>query len=81
MGHNRTFGKWFKLNHGELPDFLSQRTFQQSLEGANTGWDFKKHQYPDMWIDPKDSFVFTINAGEITSSQDFSAGVALRFAR
>ena len=81
LGHNRTFGKWFKLNHGELPDFLSQRTFQQSLEGANTGWDFKKHQYPDMWIDPKDSFVFTINAGEITSSQDFSAGVALRFPR
>lgn len=34
-----------------------------------------------MWIDPKDSFVVTINAGEIVPSADFSAGVTLRFPR
>ena len=77
----RDFGKWFKLDYGELPTFLSRRTYQYSGEAIDTGWAYKKHHYPDMWIDPKDSFVLTINAGEIVSSSDFSAGVTLRFPR
>ena len=78
---SRNFGKWFSLDYGKLPDFLSQRTYQQSEEGANTGWQIKKHHYPDMWINPKDSFVLNINAGEIVSTKDFSSGVGLRFPR
>jgi len=36
---------------------------------------------PDMWIHPDDSFILTINAGEIVVSDTFSAGVTLRFPR
>jgi hypothetical protein len=78
---SRDFGKWFKLDSGKLPNFLSQRTFQHSDEAVLTGWKCKKHHYPDLWIDPKDSFVLTINAGEIVTTLDFSAGLSLRFPR
>ncbi len=77
----RNFGKWFRLDYGVLPDFLSQRTFQHSVNAVNSGWKIKKTHYPDLWINPEDSFVLTINAGEITKSTDFSAGVCLRFPR
>ena len=77
----RDFGKWFKLSNGAIPDFISQRTFQHSDKAVNSGWKFKKEHYPDMWIHPQDSFVLTINAGELNGSKDFSAGVCLRFPR
>lgn len=74
-------GKWFKeQEHGKsLPDFISKRSFQQGCDGR--GWKFQKKQYPDFWIHPDDSVVLTVNAGEITISDDFSAGVTLRFPR
>jgi hypothetical protein len=74
-------GKWFKeQEHGKsLPDFISKHSYQQGCEG--TGWKFQKKQYPDFWIHPEDSVVLTVNAGEITISDDFSAGVTLRFPR
>lgn len=74
-------GKWFKeREHGKsLPDFISKRSYQQGREGQ--GWKFQKKQYPDFWIHPEDSVVLTVNAGEITISDDFSAGVTLRFPR
>jgi len=80
-GQDRQFGKWFKLNYGTLPDFISERSFQNSEQATTDGWKFKKQNYPDLWIRPEDSFVLTINSGEITSSSDYSAGVVLRFPR
>lgn len=78
------YGKWFKAaNHGRsLPDFISQRSYQRSMGGDDQGWKFDRStKYPDLWIQPEDSFVLTINAGEIVSSDSFSAGVTLRFPR
>eukprot|EP00551_Chaetoceros_affinis_P009061 CAMPEP_0203676496 /NCGR_PEP_ID=MMETSP0090-20130426/24732_1 /ASSEMBLY_ACC=CAM_ASM_001088 /TAXON_ID=426623 /ORGANISM="Chaetoceros affinis, Strain CCMP159" /LENGTH=103 /DNA_ID=CAMNT_0050543053 /DNA_START=177 /DNA_END=484 /DNA_ORIENTATION=- len=69
---SRDFGKWFRSN--KTPDFISERTFQHSKEGTMSGWKCKKTQIPDMWIHPDDSFVLNINAGEIVTSIDFSAG-------
>ncbi len=76
---SRDFGKWFKS--GRLPEFISERTYQYSKEAAASGWKFKKEHFPDMWIHPDDSFVLNVNAGEIVTSTDFSAGCTLRFAR
>jgi len=75
------FGNWFKGNGQSLPDFISTRSFQRNMNSDSIGWKFKRMHYPDLWIRPKDSFIFTINAGEIVSSQDYSAGVTLRFPR
>ena len=76
-------GKWFKMpNHGkDVPGFISMKSYQRSMDGDLDGWKSKKVQYPDLWIEPEDSFVLTINAGEIVSSNDYSAGVTLRFPR
>lgn len=38
----RNFGKWFRLDYGTIPNFISRRTCQQSKDGANTGWSCKK---------------------------------------
>ena len=76
-------GKWFKCqNHGQgFPDFLSKKSFQRTPEGDNNGWKFDRDKYPDLWIHPKDSFVITVNAAEVCSSDDYQAGVTLRFPR
>ena len=82
------YGKWFRCEnhgqHGAVPEFVSKRSFQR-CEGRGDfdvdGWRFKKDNYPDLWIHPDDSFVITINAGEIVSSDDYQAGVTLRFPR
>jgi len=75
------FGSWFKGDGKKLPDFISRYSYQRSMNSDRNGWKYKKDHYPDLWIDPKDSFVLTINAGEIVSSVDHSAGVSLRFPR
>lgn len=36
---------------------------------------------PDLWINPDDSFILELNAGEIVVSDTFSAGITLRFPR
>lgn len=72
-------GNWFKSD--KLPDFISQKSYQRSMNSDNNGWKYRRDHFPDLWIDPKDSFVLTINAGEIVSSTDHSAGVSLRFPR
>ena len=41
----------------------------------------KKQDRPDLWINPEDSFVLTLNAAEITASDSMSAGMSLRFPR
>ena len=74
-------GCWFQGDGKELPDFISNRSYQRSFESDQNGWKFRRKQYPDLWIRPEDSFVLTLNAGEIVSSSDQSAGVSLRFPR
>lgn len=72
---NRDFGKWFKLNNGELPDFMSVKTFQHSQEGENSGWKVSKKDYPDLWIEPKVSLFLLPPAAELISSPDKTISV------
>ena len=76
------YGKWFReSSHGKsLPDFISQRSFYKGRE-SSMGWVCQAKKYPDLWIHPDDSIVLTLNSGEITLSDEFSAGVSLRFPR
>ena len=78
-----SFGKWFTLEdeHGKaLPDFISSRSFQDGKED-DLGWRWSKLMYPDLFIKPEDSVVVTLNAGEIVPSDEYSAGMTLRFPR
>ena len=77
-------GKWFEEHeHGKsLPNFLSRRSLQRSPDGDFDGWKFTRNKnYPDLWIDPDDSVVLTIYGQELVESEDYSAGISLRFAR
>lgn len=76
------YGKWFEeTSHGKaLPDFISERSFQ-SMNETETGWVCQAKKYPDLWLRPEDSFVVVLNCGEITLSDEFSAGLSLRFPR
>lgn len=75
-------GKWFETSSSDsLPDFISMRSHQRCPMGDENGWDFAKKDFPDLWIRPEDSFVLTLNAGEIVESGSMAAGVALRFPR
>lgn len=77
-------GKWFKGDKRQrtIPDFISETTFQANFSSpTKSGWKAKKDHYPDLWINPEDSFALTLFCGEIILTQDHSAGVALRFPR
>jgi hypothetical protein len=74
------------LDDRSTPDFLSSGVGQESLQSQSQSqttqgqsWRFKKKDYPDLWIDPEDSKILTLNAGEIVYSDAFSAGLTLRF--
>ena len=67
-----SYGSWFKSDI--VPDFVSRRTFQSSSNPSFTGWKPEKKDRPDLWIAPEDSFVVTLNSGEIVGSKNFSAG-------
>ena len=77
-----SFGKWFTEDeHGKtLPDFISTRSFQDGEED-DRGWRWTRNSYPDLFIKPEDSVVVTLNASEIVPSDEYSAGVTLRFPR
>ncbi len=72
-----SYGSWFQSS--TVPGFISRRSFQNSSAPSNGGWKPEKKDTPDLWIDPEDSFVLTLNAGEITDSKNFSAGMYLNF--
>jgi len=74
-------GKWFEVESGQLPHFISSKSFQRSMLGDNSGWKYNARLLPNLWISPKDSFVLTVNAAEIVVSDDHSAGISLRFPR
>lgn len=76
------------LDDRGTPDFLSsppivqessQSQLSQSQSSQGQSWRFNKKDYPDLWIDPEDSKILTLNAGEIVFSNAFSAGLTLRF--
>lgn len=76
-------GKWFSsddLPEGEdLPQFISNRSYQRGEEDYD-GWKFTRNKnYPDLWINPEDSVVLTIEGQELVVTEDYSVGVALRF--
>lgn len=76
-------GKWFREDdHGKsLPSFISSRSFQRGREDFD-GWKFSRNKnYPDLWIHPEDSVVLKIYGQELVQSDDYSAGISLRFAR
>jgi hypothetical protein len=75
-----SLGKWFEASD-EIPDFISEWSFQRSPQGDNEGWKPKKQDRPDLWIRPEDSFVLTLNSAEIIPSESMSAGLCLRFPR
>ena len=52
-------GKWFTVDYGSWPDFVSTRSFQRDVHGDNDGWKAKTQNLPDIWIKPEDSFVVT----------------------
>ena len=78
------YGNWFQsdVKDRKMPDFISQKSFQTYPNGEpRIGWKAMKRDFPDLWIRPEDSFVLTLNAGEIVTSDAFSAGISLRFPR
>mmetsp|Transcript_30773 Transcript_30773/g.61126 ORF Transcript_30773/g.61126 Transcript_30773/m.61126 type:complete len:842 (+) Transcript_30773:330-2855(+) len=75
-------GKWFESDPKDgLPDFISPLSYQHGNQNVESGWKPNKRDFPDLWIRPEDSFVLTLNAGEIVQSGSFAAGVTLRFPR
>eukprot|EP00804_Cyclotella_cryptica_P017290 CCRYP_019569-RA/>CCRYP_019569-RA protein AED:0.15 eAED:0.15 QI:2748/0.77/0.7/1/0.66/0.7/10/0/599 len=74
-------GKWFEANDTSLPDSISEWSFQRSPRGDRDGWKPNKKDRPDLWINPEDSFVLTLNSAEIIASDSMSAGLCLRFPR
>lgn len=76
-------GKWFSYGEStrEFPDFVSSYSFATSETGSLDGWKPKKEDYPDLWINPEDSVVLKLNAGEIVPSTAFPSRVTLRFPR
>ena len=77
-------GKWFPSDESrrEFPEFISSQSFTDDSETRNSeGWKPKKEDYPDLWINPEDSVILTINAGEICPSTAFPSRVTLRFPR
>eukprot|EP00980_Cylindrotheca_fusiformis_P025863 scaffold14741_cov135-Cylindrotheca_fusiformis.AAC.13 len=76
-------GKWFTsddLPEGEaLPQFISNRSYQRGEEDYD-GWKFTRNKnYPDLWINPEDSVVLTIEGQELVITEEYSVGIALRF--
>lgn len=77
-------GKWFSYGESrrEFPEFITSKSFtDDSGTPSLEGWKPKKEDYPDLWINPEDSVILTINAGEICPSTAFPSGVTLRFPR
>ncbi len=72
-------GKWFESE--ELPGFISLESYQRSPVGDRDGWRPEKKDRPNLWINPSDSFVVTVNAAELTTSNSMQAGLTMRFPR
>ena len=67
-------GKWFREDDFGLPSFISKRSLQRNCTEDLEGWTFNKNKnYPDIWIDPKDSVVLTVKCAEIVVSVSFSS--------
>jgi len=75
-------GKWFREEDFGIPSFISKRSLQRNSTEDFEGWKFNKTKnYPDIWIDPKDSVVLTIKCAELVVSDEYSVGLSMRFPR
>jgi len=74
-------GKWFRKENYALPNFISVRSLQRDSTEDFNGWKFNKSNYPDIWINPKDSVVLIIKGQELVVSDEHSVGLTLRFPR
>lgn len=80
-------GKWFVSDeHGiSCPDFVSSHNYSvptnDDIPYSTNGWRPRKQDYPDLWIDPDDSVVLSLNAGEIIPTTAFPSRITLRFPR
>lgn len=72
-------GKWFEAE--DLPSFISLESYQRNPIGDRDGWQPEKKDRPNLWINPSDSFVVTVNAAELTLSNSMQAGLTMRFPR
>ncbi|GKY98953.1 hypothetical protein MPSEU_000851100 [Mayamaea pseudoterrestris] len=73
--------KWFS-SITQPPDFISTRSFQRSWEQSDfNGWKWDKSSYPHIWINPENSAIVTVKAGEIIRATSFPPGVTLRHPR
>lgn len=72
-------GYWFKSD--EVPDFISSESYQRGFVRDELGWKPEKKDRPDVWINPEDSFVVTVNSAELQTSHSMQAGFTLRFPR
>ena len=69
-------GKWFREDDFGLPCFISKRSLQRNCTEDFDGWAFNKTKnYPDIWIDPKDSVVLTVKCAELVVSVSLSIKV------
>ena len=78
--------KWFSSKHNhvrlQLPDFITERSFQRSqIQADYDGWKPDNSTYPHVWIHPDNSIVVTVKASEIISATTFPTGVTLRHPR
>jgi ATP-dependent DNA ligase len=82
-GEETQLGKWFQQEDGEdpVPAFISSRSLQRGKDDYD-GWKFNRSKnYPDLWIHPDDSVVLNIYGQELVQSEEYSAGISLRFSR
>jgi hypothetical protein len=79
-GQPMELGMWFREKNWGLPRFISTRSLQRNSTEDRNGWTFNKSKtYPNIWIEPEDSVVLTINGQELVVSEEHSVGLAVRF--
>ena len=76
-------GNWWISDRDRsiTPDHISSLSFQRYATGDEQGWTATKDDWPDVWIKPEHSFLLEVKAAEVTPTNEFSAGIGLRFPR
>jgi ATP-dependent DNA ligase len=82
--HPLELGKWEQRDaeHDGVPDFISHRSFQDSLnDESEGGWAYSKSSFPDLWIRPEDSIVLELKGQEFIRTPEYPSGLTMRFPR
>ena len=91
-GSEFSTGHWFQLEGSKtMPNFISSKSLQYVQDGAKEtqdGWKIvrcqwraSKKAYPDLWIHPKNSVKLTLRGAELIKTNEYAAGITLRFPR